>query len=314
MNLEAFLHIVNNPNAAKDCSTTDLEDLVKQYPFFSVAKVLLLLNLKTKGSIHFNRLLKSTAGSVPDRAHLQRFIAEDLSQVADEIAIEKILEAPTTINVIEVKDEINVVESNVEVLPIVEDAILIESIVLEAEEITQLENTAVPIAFVDADDFEDFEIETDQISSVIHSEIIENPVEIEGVEEKHSRKDWFAKFANKPLEDKKDSAKIDKKFIDLQIDRVAASAAYSFDHEFEQETTVSLKEFVEKLKVEGEAPLVINRPVGPPVSETLGRVFEKQEMFSDAIQVYQQLGLMYPDKIIYFVTLIKELKERHNIG
>lgn len=48
------------------------------------------------------------------------------------------------------------------------------------------------------------------------------------------------------------------------------------------------------------------------VSETLARIYEEQGFFSKARQVYQKLGLIYPEKSDYFAALIKSVRKKES--
>ncbi len=346
MNLDQFLNLVKNPEKAGECATSDLEDLINQYPYFSIARVLHLKNLKAIGSLHFKRNLKITAAHVPDRARLQRYIlsevdtntlvdfeipekqevvlSEDTSTVEftpeaiEPLAVEKVeeLELTSVPEIQEYKEEVSAAEE-----------IIIENIeeeVVENAPLPELEESLAKISEeisvnilemkTEIEMLEDISIIADPDISLDESQLVDNS---KNETEKHNRLEWFSKYSKrekKPKIDVEKAKKQDADFLDLHLDRAAAAASFSLENEFEQETTIGLKDFVEKLREEGEAFQALKPLLGSQVSETLARVFEKQEMISDAIQVYQQLGLMYPEKIVYFANQIKELKARHNIG
>ena len=44
------------------------------------------------------------------------------------------------------------------------------------------------------------------------------------------------------------------------------------------------------------------------MTETLAKVFVKQQKYTKALQAYQILGLKYPEKNSFFVDQIKEIK------
>lgn len=49
------------------------------------------------------------------------------------------------------------------------------------------------------------------------------------------------------------------------------------------------------------------------VSETLANIYTKQGLYKKAVQMYEKLGLHYPEKFTYFAGLIEQIKSAHNI-
>lgn len=49
------------------------------------------------------------------------------------------------------------------------------------------------------------------------------------------------------------------------------------------------------------------------VSETLANIYTKQGLYKKAVQMYEKLGLHYPEKFTYFASLIEQIKSAHNI-
>lgn len=48
------------------------------------------------------------------------------------------------------------------------------------------------------------------------------------------------------------------------------------------------------------------------VTETLARIYEKQELYGEAISAYEKLSLKYPEKSVYFASRIEEIKKLMN--
>lgn len=48
--------------------------------------------------------------------------------------------------------------------------------------------------------------------------------------------------------------------------------------------------------------------IDPPCTETLARIYSDQQLYDKAIEVYEKLILLYPEKNTYFASLIEEAK------
>ena len=74
MEKEFFFKIVSQKVSPDNENTEQLSSIVDEFPYFQVAKVLFLKNLKETSHPDFDTALKKTAVSVPDRKKLYRFL------------------------------------------------------------------------------------------------------------------------------------------------------------------------------------------------------------------------------------------------
>ena len=75
MNVTDFTYLLKNPSKVVDpLQTKQLEDILKEYPYFQAARALHLKGLKNLNSYKYNKALKTTAGYTLDRDVLFNFI------------------------------------------------------------------------------------------------------------------------------------------------------------------------------------------------------------------------------------------------
>lgn len=67
MNKDQFHQYLNYPNQLDANSLLELDELVKEYPYFQAARMLYVKNLKNEENIRFNRQLKFAAASISNR-------------------------------------------------------------------------------------------------------------------------------------------------------------------------------------------------------------------------------------------------------
>ncbi len=78
MNVSEFLNILKHPEKGLSAETTkELEELLKEYPYFQAARALHLKGLKHQGSYKYNSELKRTAAYTTDREVLFKFITSE---------------------------------------------------------------------------------------------------------------------------------------------------------------------------------------------------------------------------------------------
>lgn len=70
MNRDQFHQYLNKPEELNSASLIELEDLVKEYPFFQAARMLYVKNLKNLDNIKFNKQLRNAAAHVNNREFL----------------------------------------------------------------------------------------------------------------------------------------------------------------------------------------------------------------------------------------------------
>lgn len=88
MQKEEFFDIVNHKTALSVENTKELEKIAGEFPYFQVAQIVYLKNLKETSNPEFGTVLKKVAVSVPDRKRLYRFLNARHELVADKREIQ----------------------------------------------------------------------------------------------------------------------------------------------------------------------------------------------------------------------------------
>ena len=74
MTVKEFIEIIRHPYTINDDQIYELDEIVKEYPYFQAARVLQLKILHSEGNYKYNKALKLAAVHVTDRSVLFDFI------------------------------------------------------------------------------------------------------------------------------------------------------------------------------------------------------------------------------------------------
>jgi len=74
MNRQQFFQWMHNPQALNTESVKDLQELIREYPFFQTARILNLMNLKLLKDFRFEQELRGVAALSADRARLREWL------------------------------------------------------------------------------------------------------------------------------------------------------------------------------------------------------------------------------------------------
>ncbi len=77
MQTEEFYHLIENPTELNEDTLQGLEEITSEFPYFQVAWMLYLKNLKKTGHPDFEKVLKKAAVAIPDRKKLYGFLNEE---------------------------------------------------------------------------------------------------------------------------------------------------------------------------------------------------------------------------------------------
>ncbi|NTV83079.1 MAG: hypothetical protein HGA23_02110, partial [Bacteroidales bacterium] len=76
MNRQQFFQWMHNPQALNTESVKDLQELIREYPFFQTARILNLMNLKLLKDFRFEQELRGVAALSADRARLREWLLQ----------------------------------------------------------------------------------------------------------------------------------------------------------------------------------------------------------------------------------------------
>ncbi|MBO9657549.1 MAG: hypothetical protein J7527_01875 [Chitinophagaceae bacterium] len=345
-------HALTGKEKLEDCSESELRKMVRLYPFFGPAQ--LLLARKTKDDQHEEaKEIESNASLfVPNALWFERLMSEQVDETVAEYSVtnthETVLETPVTMEEV-IEQPVTVTEEYTNETVFAEETVL-EEPATEEEVIEQIQE--IPAA--DQENDNDIEAANDIVLKESFTEeevaepVFQSPVEEEQdlgedlsgdagvsvtvediVKEKMPELEGLPpipSFKIEPLE----PGKMELSFEPYHTVDYFASQGIRFRDEEKPKDRLSkqLKSFTEWLKTlkkmpEAEISAVSTRQeekkveqmaqvsIADPavVTEAMAEVWEKQGNTIKAIELYEKLSLLDPDKNAYFASKIEHLKQ-----
>lgn len=281
MNIKDISTKISNPTL---CSSNDIESfsqLTESYPYAQIFSILYLKSLSKDGALFFDEALYKNAYKITDRSKLYHFLNEN-----------------TTLEAIDLQ---NNVISHVEIES-TEGAKTIEKQIID-------ETIQEPIPKKERE--LDIEIISHVISHAFGDEVESVDEDIESINTKNSNK--LVSIKNE--EPTKEIKPTPKTFTEwLKNGETAKNPSQKkskneiIDSFIEIEPSISkpIKEFYSPIK-QAQKSVDDDSIV---YSETLASILALQGNYPRAIIAYEQLCLTIPEKKVYFVQKIKELKEK----
>jgi len=289
MNTLEIAHRINHPTSTSASEIASLKELTLKYSYSQVFSILYLKVLANENSFNFEEELPHHAYKISDRNKLHELIHSiDLQSEPVEkpsIQLPVLVEIPELI--IEIEGEENA-------KPIV-DEIITEDKSTKEDELPIDNGSSTPSAL-------DIEIISNAISNVFSQEF-EPEVEQNKNEEiiTNSENNHISIESPKPFSSwlKANTKTTPEPKINQIIDQF-----------IQDEPSISkpTKEFYSPVK-QGQKSIDSSNII---YSETLANILAIQGNYPKAILAYEQLILTIPEKKIYFVQKIKELKEKLN--
>lgn len=310
--------LIKHPQQVSESQLSDLKTLSEKYPYSQVFSILYLKGLKNNGDFHFDEELAKHSYRITDRVELYNLI-EGTESIS---APTSVTPQPGHVPIEEALDSEpdNFEEANPAIEPEVESEVVQENTQLVQEEIE-----AETVEEQKATDAVDKNIlhhaltasyQLEELSKAEEEELTQRQIENESIEEAapaapekeekpseandstHSFTSWLKANNNYEEDDDKDREHIKKIVTNFE----------NFD------PSDDLFGEVEKPKAEFFSPAKKAKESlddsAVPVSETLAKIYALQGNYPKAIEAYEQLSLINPEKKIFFADLIRELKKK----
>jgi len=327
---EEFIHTVKNPQILDENHIHDLESIVLQYPFFETAHLLYLKGLQKQNSLSFSKQLRKTAIIANSRIVLHELLHKK------EMTIEKVVESKEITNPVNeetkpIHSTITSSDQDLKVIytttPIIKYSKKVEE-TLSENEIKHSEIAASkPLEVESKTETEVFdidklnktieqEISRGIIQSYVEADIIKTP-ELNKIEnnEPVSFTDWLQKIqkeAHTIQKTEKPKTEIDSKKNSIITENKEKP---SFFNKNKQLIDKIIESDPGKLKlgsnkfftpnIDAKQSLLENEHL---VTETLAKIYALQGNINKAIRAYEILSLKFPQKSVYFTSLIQNLK------
>lgn len=288
MKASDLVNYIQHPELLNKESIPELQKLVSDFPYFQSGHILLSLAAKKWDASVYQQSIKRTAIVVSDRAHLYNLMHKPEPLVEEQKIEEPVAE--------EIKEAVIVTEKIVEEKKGQEQ----ETVVVKPEK--QIEERI------------EQEIEKAVVNSFVEKELLK--IKQEKPPEPESFGDWlqflkknngepYEQIAKKVKEEKE--KQLEKKQEDESVKAKNKQRALIDKIIDLNPGPIRQKEEQKFFKpdIKAKESLLENEHL---VTETLAQIYAMQGNFNKAIRAYEILSLKYPQKSVYFASLIEKLK------
>ncbi|PIB26299.1 hypothetical protein [Maribacter sp. 4G9] len=292
MTISDFTYFLEHPNKVVDpLQTKQLEDIIKEYPYFQAARALHLKGLKNLNSYKYNKALKLTAACTTDRDVLFDFItSKDFLQY----------DLPTSPEVDEnpVTDKApNLTQKEIKLIEESEDKPL-------PQDIHDAEHILDPEIFTSKKPSEEIKKEVETLD-------LGKPLDFDK-KEKYSFTEWLQLASKKKIEREENGDSINEKT------KETAQKKQSRNPDRKKQKFDRIDKFIaenpkivpkENIKTSFNPKDSVKIDKNELMTETLARVYLEQKKYKKAIQAYKILSLKYPEKSSFFADRIKSVQK-----
>ncbi len=293
MKQSELIQLINTPQNAVISDVDKLDILTKEFPFFQSAHVLLTIASKKHNSGLYQQTLRNTAISIPNRSRLHYLL--NLNDTT----------APQIEPVVELKKEVEIkqpVEPVSEIDHLKKVELQVEKVLTEEELTEQVEK----------------EVEKQLVSALIEKQILSIPEkEKENKKEKMSSgtfTDWL-----KSMKEGVTESELPEKEQAIEV-KITEPIKVPLDKKLEQKLIIDkiIEANPSNIRLKGDQKffaadnkakesLFENEDL---VTETLAKIYALQGNIPKAIRAYEILSLKFPQKSVYFASLIENLKKK----
>jgi hypothetical protein len=302
MNVADFTFLLQNPDKVLEpVQTNQLEDILKEYPYFQAARALHLKGLKNLNSFKYNNALKVTAAYTADRDILFDFItSEEFPQntIADTISGKTLPLSDQEIFSEEVEPN---PDTDTHLIDDSQDHPLPQSM-------KDADNILDPLLFASKDPAVDKDIAAKKKAA---KELeLGKPLPFTK-KEKHSFGEWlqltsFKSIKRNKEEDKKEEVEMKDINFPLEEDILKKKKFELIDRFIENRPRiVPTENLTSNVNIKESTTLDKNELM----TETLAKVYLEQKKYKKAIQAYKILSLKYPEKSSFFANRIKAVRK-----
>ncbi|MBI3520914.1 MAG: hypothetical protein HY062_16365 [Bacteroidetes bacterium] len=346
MQLQQFIDIIRQPHQIESAYLDDLEVLVKEYPFFQSAHLLYTKGLHKYQSINYSRQLRKTAIVANSRSVLYELIhkeeilsskPEELISTAPvvEVAEERITEHEKAEPKKDTISPVSITNNDIKVIYVntvsTTNIVPVEKTTIEEQEpvneelniVKSIENeTEVPVQDFDVDKLNktiEQEISKGIVQSYVETDLIKTTeLHKEEVSEPSSFTDWL-----KTIQKEAHTFQIDTKKETPSIKENEEKQVKNTENDKKSSVFEQKRQLIDKIieSDPGRIKLGSNKFFTPAtdakqsllenehlVTETLAKIYALQGNISKAIRAYEILSLKFPQKSVYFASLIEKLK------
>ncbi len=292
MNVQDFTYLLQHPDkVASSQQTNQLEDVLKEYPYFQAARALHLKGLKNGNSFKYNNALKVAAAYTTDRDILFDYITSE-EFLQNDIA-DRISGKATPITKLET--------TSAEIVPEVTEPALIET----------SQDKPLPQTVEDAETILDPELfrekKTAQPTIEHETLAVGEPLPFTK-KEKHSFGEWLQLASLKTIRRKdKFASGDDLEPISFPLEEdVLKNKKFELIDKFIANNP-KIVPSKDAPKIDISSSVTINQ--NELMTETLARVYVEQKKYKKALQAYKILSLKYPEKSGFFADRIKAVEK-----